>query len=285
MDGSTGFPDYSGNACAILSPDDRERLWQAACTLVDERGLIVRITSLVGQGTEWAGGKASELGAKVFGEGWEDKIKEYAEEALWRAHDVATFGMDPDGDREPWSWFNKAIASATGAAGGFFGLPGMAIDIPISTLMIMRSIAEIARAHGENIGSDDGKRACLEVMAFGGPGVEDDDAEVGYWSTRALFAHTAIEIAVKQAAARFSVVLSEKALAQIVPVAGAFAGGGLNYVFMDFYQQMARVHFSIRSIERGYGEDGAIRACFDQLVRQARERRRIRKPEARGSEP
>ena len=197
MQSQTNFPDYSGNACALLSSEERDRLWNAACTLVDERGLIVRITSFAGQGAEWAGAKASELGAQFFGNGWEEKVHDLVEDALWRGHDLATLGMDSVGEGEPWSWFNKIVTSATGAAGGFFGLPGMALDIPVSTLLIMRSIAEIARAHGEDITSDEGKRACLEVMAFGGPGVEDDDTEVGYWSTRAILAHTTIEIAIK----------------------------------------------------------------------------------------
>lgn len=269
------FPDYSGNACAVLALEDREKLWQAACILVDERGLLVRITTVIGEGVEWAGAAAAQAGAKLFGEGWQDTVQEYAEEALWRGHDLAIIGMDATGEGEGWGWFNKALATATGAAGGLLGLPGLALDIPVSTLLIMRSIAEIGRGHGEDIASDDGKRACIEVMAFGGPGEEDDTAEVGYWSTRVVFTHVAIEIAVKQAAARFGVALSEKALAQIVPVAGAFAGAGLNYAFMDFYQQMARVHFTIRALERKYGSgDTPIRSCFDGLVRQARERRR-----------
>lgn len=259
----------------MLAPEDREKLWQAAYTLVDERGLLVRITDFVGQGAEWLGAKGANLGAKAFGEGWQDKFRDLAEEALWRAHDISTIGMDATGEGESWSWFNKAVASATGAVGGFFGLPGLALDIPVSTLLIMRSIAEIARAKGEDIGTDEAKRACLEVLAFGGPGDEDDAAEVGYWSTRMVFTHLTVELAVKQAAARLGIALSEKALAQIIPFAGALAGTGLNYAFMDFYQQMARVHFTIRAMERKYGTgDTPVRSCFDGLVRQARERRR-----------
>jgi len=221
MVASFNSPDYRGNACTFFSNEDKEKLWQAACTLVDERGLIVRITAFVGQGAEWVGDKASEFGAKIFGKGWKDKIRRYAEDALWRGHDIATLGMDSTGDQEPWVWFNKITTSATGAVGGFFGLPGIAIDIPVLTLLIMRSIAEIARSHGEDITSENGKRACLEVMAFGGPSTEDDDIEVGYWSTRAFFAHATVEMATRQAATRFAVVLSEKALAQVVPIARA----------------------------------------------------------------
>lgn len=107
MVASFNSPDYRGNACAFFSNEDKEKLWQAACTLVDERGLIVRITAFVGQGAEWVGDKASEFGAKIFGKGWEDKIRRYAEDALWRGHDIATLGMDSTGDQEPWVWFNK----------------------------------------------------------------------------------------------------------------------------------------------------------------------------------
>lgn len=120
-------------------------------------------------------------------------------------------------------------------------------------------------------------------MAFGGPSTEDDDIEVGYWSTRAFFAHATVEMAIRQAATRFAVVLSEKALAQVVPIAGAFAGGGLNYVFMDYYQQMARVHFTIRALERAYGTENSVRACFEKLVRQAKERQRSSKQDNKSS--
>jgi len=35
----------------------------------------------------------------------------------------------------------------------------------------------------------------------------------------------------------------------LVPGIGALAGGSLNYMFMDYYQQMARVHFTLRDLE------------------------------------
>ena len=38
---------------------------------------------------------------------------------------------------------------------------------------------------------------------------------------------------------------------------------------MDYYQRMARVHFTIRALERRHDPD-AVRACFDSLVRAAK---------------
>ena len=45
--------------------------------------------------------------------------------------------------------------------------------------------------------------------------------------------HLAINLLIRAAAGRFSLVVSEKFLSQAVPVAGAVAGGALNYAFTD----------------------------------------------------
>lgn len=271
----TSIPNFTSNACAGFPSVDQEALWGAAKTLVDQQGLIVRITEVVGNRTEWIGGKAAELGSKVFGDRWQEKLTELTENALWKAHDLATLGLDPQGEGEPWLWLKKAMTIAAGAAGGFFGLPGVAIDIPITTFVMMRSIAEIARSKGEDLASDDARRSCLQVLAFGGFD-SDESPEIGYWATRLALTKGPIELLIKQVAPRLAATLSEKILAQAVPVAGAMAGGALNYVFMTYYQQMAGVHFALRSLERRYGDDAGIRVCFDTLVQQAKARKKLR---------
>jgi hypothetical protein len=143
----------------------------------------------------------------------------------------------------------------------------------------MRSIAEIARAKGEDLTSDDTKRACLQVLAFGGLD-SNDDPEIGYWAVRASLTHGPIELLIRQVASRLSIVLSEKILAQAVPVVGALAGGALNYVFMGYYQQMAEIHFTLRRLERKYGNEGGVRACFDNLVQQAKARKKFKEEKA-----
>ncbi len=269
------IPDFSGNACAAFSLEERNKLWWAANTLADQRNLIVQITNAFGQSLGGLAGRAARLGARVFGDGWRGAVGRITEDVLWRAHDFAIVGLDNNTSRAPRSRINKALTSASGAIAGFVGAPGILVDVPVTTLMIMRSIAEIGRSYGEDITSDAGKRACLEVMAFGGPDTGDEEVEIGYWSTRAAMSHVTLQLLVRQVAGRFGVVLSEKFLAQAVPIAGAVAGGSLNYLFMDFYQQMARVHFTIRQIERAHGSEAGVRACLDALVRQARTRKSV----------
>ena len=110
------------------------------------------------------------------------------------------------------------------------------------------------------------------MFAFGGPELADDDIDIAYWTIRGSLSHASITLLIRQAAARFGVMLSQKYLAQAVPLLGAAAGTTLNYVFMDYFQKMARVHFTLRELERRY-EPVAVRACFDQAVRQQRRRR------------
>ena len=268
------LPETPSNACAGLTEADRASLREAAASLVAARGIMMRIVEFVGATLNQMGGGAARLALKALGERGEAKIQEVVHEILWRAYGAATAGLDPAAEREPWDWLHKALVSASGAAGGFLGLPGLSFDLPITTGMIIRSLAEIARAHGEDIGSDDCRRACLEVLILGGPETEDDEIEIGYWSTRAALGQLGIQSLVNQATKRFGIALSNKVGAQLVPAIGALAGGSLNYVFMDYYQQMARVHFTIRAVERRSGNPAAVRACFDRLVREIKAERR-----------
>jgi hypothetical protein len=136
----------------------------------------------------------------------------------------------------------------------------------------------IARAYpGEDISTDNTKRACIEVFAMGSPLAEDDEAELGYWAARVGLNHVSIELLIKAVASRYGIAISEKVLAQSVPIAGAVAGGALNYAFIDYYQEMARVHFSVRAVERRAPDPSAVGPCFTAVVRSVREGRKIGK--------
>jgi hypothetical protein len=178
---------------------------------------------------------------------------------------------------------HKLAATASGIASGFIGLPGVLFDIPFTTTAILRSIAEVARDFGEDITSEETKRVCLEVLAFGGPNAADDETEIGYWATRIGMNHIAVNLLIKSAASRFGMVVSEKILAQAVPLAGAIAGGALNYAFTDYYQSMARVQFCLRALDRRTGQPAQVRSCFTSMVQAARDRRRIMRRPSEGA--
>jgi len=46
---------------------------------------------------------------------------------------------------------HKILVFATGAGVGFFGLPALTIELPVTTTIMLRFIADIARSEGEQI--------------------------------------------------------------------------------------------------------------------------------------
>ena len=67
--------------------------------------------------------------------------------------------------------------------------------------------------------------------------------------------------AINGIASRFSVPVSQKAIAQAAPLIGAASGAALNLVFIDHFQRVARGHFIVRRLERIHGP-AAIREAY-----------------------
>src|SRR5690606_2996853 len=84
---------------------------------------------------------------------------------------------------------HKLLGSVSGGAGGAFGLAGMTLEIPLSTVLIMRSILDAATAEGEDIGNPATRMPALEVFALGGASGADVAAESGHYTVRAVLAH------------------------------------------------------------------------------------------------
>lgn len=192
---------------------------------------------------------------------------------------VSTMGGRHRGSVE---WMHKSLVVVSGAAGGAFGLPALAIELPLSTVVMLRSIADVARSEGELIKTPEAQLQCLEVFALGGRKPGDDAAETGYFAVRAALARALADAAeyiaerglaretapavirfVTQVAVRFGIPVSEKVMAQSVPVVGAAGGAVINLLFIDHFQDIARGHFIVRRLERAYGPDTVKAAYLD----------------------
>lgn len=180
---------------------------------------------------------------------------------------------------------HKGLAAAAGAAGGAFGIAGLAVELPFSTTLMMRSIADIARHEGEDLADPESIMACLEVFALGTRQHDEAGVEAGYFAIRGALAKSVSEAAkfvlqrrivdetapvllkfVSQIAARFGLVVSQKLAAQAVPVLGALGGAGLNYAFADHFQKLAQGHFTVRRLERRYGQM-LVREEYERLAK------------------
>lgn len=285
------IPQHLAESAAFLTPHEQGQLWRAAILMADSRGFLLRLTAVFGRRIDALRNSLSQTGERLGGAAWTglvQRAQDAVEDTLWSSYNYATFGLEalPEFARPKQprnNRFHRLATAASGAASGFIGLPGVLFDIPFTTMTLLRSIAQVARDSGEDLAAEDTRRACLEVLAFGGPNNADDETEIGYWATRVGVNHLTVNLLIKSAAGRFGLVLSEKFLAQAVPVAGAVTGGLLNYAFTDYYQNMAQVHFCLRSLERRSGSPLAVQECFTQMVRAARDRRRVsRRPQTPG---
>jgi hypothetical protein len=256
-----------------LSPEDSEALRQAK-SLLEHSSLAVKITSIIGI--------PIEKGLALLPTKWSEVVNSATRIALEQALNVALLTVDDTGTRTSSNRVHKLAVAASGAAGGLFGLPALAIELPVSTTVMLRSIADIARSEGERLATPEAKLACLEVFAFGGPSQRDDAAKAGYFAIRASLARAVSEAAqhlaqrgiaqegapaivrfITQVASRFGVTVSEKLAAQAVPMIGAVGGALINSVFIDHFQDMARGHFIIRRLERTYNPE-LVKHAYDE---------------------
>jgi hypothetical protein len=259
---------------------------QRAVALLESPTLTAKMANLIGSPLEFAVKKLPQSVSR--------RIHGAVEAALFKSAQAALLTMDNTPGKAASTRWHKAAAAATGALGGAFGFTALFLELPVSTTIMMRSVADVARSEGFDLSEMATRHACLEVFALGGNSGQDDASETGYYITRGFTAevmrHLSAELAgaavggggvmigltpkeagkwlakiVEKVAARFGVVVTEKFAAQAVPIIGAVAGATLNTMFTDYYQDMARGHFIVRRLERQYGYD-TIRAAYTQLA-------------------
>ena len=145
---------------------------------------------------------------------------------------------------------HRQAATVSGALGGLAGIASTTAEIPVSVGLILRSVQNIAKEYGEDISSEEVRLECIKVFGSGGPLVSDDGVDTGFIGARVTLTGQAVQNIIQVVAARFGVVMGQKIAAQAVPVLGAVTGAGINYSFMQYYQQMAHVRFRLRKIAR-----------------------------------
>jgi hypothetical protein len=240
--------------------------------LLENPGLTARLANFLGS--------PIEKGIQMLPADWNESINKAVRRALFKALQVAVASLGSKAPRGASNSLHKLIVGASGTLGGAFGLASVAFELPISTTIMLRSIADIARSEGFDIAAIETKLNCLEVFALGGRSKADDAAESSYWAVRAALGqalseaathisrtgaveHTAPAIArlLSAIASRFGVVVSEQTAAKAIPVIGAASGAVINVLFIDHFQDMARGHFIIKRLEAKYGQ-GTVESAY-----------------------
>jgi hypothetical protein len=257
------------NEPALILTDEERAALRAAVLRLECAGFLIKAASALGAPIERLLNSIPEKAR--------DLVQEATKRAIERCLDIAIKSLGSRAGTGSLDALHKAACTASGALGGFFGMYALPIELPFSTAIMLRSIADIAREEGEDLDDMEAKLACVSVFALGAHHRKDDDAEIGYFAVRAALAKALPNLAertlpralsrfVAIIAERFGLVVSEKVVAEAVPIVGAVGGSTINLVFIDHFQEVAHGHFTVRRLERKYGQ-AFVRRQYEELRR------------------
>lgn len=253
---------------ASLPPADQAAL-EGAVAVLEGISIPVRLASMAGSTVE---ALKRTLPAPVR-EGLDAAVERALAVALRTALASGPGGARPA--RLPQPWLHRGLMAASGMAGGAFGMAGTLVELPVSTTLLLRQIAAIAAAEGEDLSDPAVQAECLKVFALGGRDPRDDGAESGYFALRIALAE-AVGIAagrgvaallpgfLSAVAARFGVPVAVKLSAQAAPLVGAATGAAVNLAFLEHFRGVGEAHFTIRRLERRHGPV-LVRRAYDAL--------------------
>lgn len=202
---------------------------------------------------------------------------------------------DADMDSQRSNWLHKGATTITGAVGGFFGFAALPLELPLTTIIVLRGILDQARVHGHDLTDVETRLEALTVFTMGTASPKDDSNESGYLAARVALASAVTSAAsflagassqplteliekgaapalvklIAQVAKSFEIRVTQKLASDLVPVIGAISGSAMNYAFTDFYCRAANYHFGLRKLEKNYGEEviqGLLKSRMNELA-------------------
>ncbi|WP_321809314.1 MULTISPECIES: EcsC family protein [unclassified Burkholderia] len=265
---------------ATLSPEDQDALRRAKQVL-ESPSLTMKLTGVLGAPVEKMIARLPDFATGKINDATQLALRKCLNIALRTLGKPQTPDAEPD---KPSNLLHKLAVATTGAAGGAFGFLALPVELPVTTTLIFRSVCDIARSEGEDLGSVDTQLQCLAVLGMGGnPDKQEEDADLGYFvlrgalaqaiskassdiTTKGIAAHSSAAVfkLVQTVASRFSVQVTEQMAAKSIPAIGAVLGATVNTLFIDHFQQMAHGHFTVRRLERKYGSV-AVQAAYQAI--------------------
>jgi hypothetical protein len=272
----------------MLMNEDEKEFIRTAAKFLEKPSFLVKMVDVIG--------KPIEKGIKLLPEKVQLSLSTATQVSLEKGLNLAISTIKPrSNESEKNLTFKKsiqkshltnirhsALTGVSGAVGGLFGLATLPIELPVTTGIMLRSIASIADDYGHDLNDVRTRLECLSVFSMGSAkSADDNEMDSAYFSSRIMMSRliedaaswvskkTAKEVTeaianksapailrlLSQIAGRFEVIVSEKVIAEAVPVIGALSGSLINMAFSDHFNTIARYHFGLRALEIKYGAD------------------------------
>lgn len=248
---------------------------EAAAKFLEKPGFMIRAANALG--------KPLELAQKALPQTVQEKISAAVQKSLQKTLDISIATLPPP-ERETLpkrplvqGKGHTAATAITGAIGGFFGPLALAVELPITTGIMFRSIANIARSFGEDLNDSEVRMECLHIFAMGSQQSSADDAmKSAYLSQRIAFnsfiknttekgAASVLARLIARVASKYEVVVAEKFVIESLPFLGAAGGAVINTAFTNYFNETAYYHFGLRYLERKYGLEIVQKYYLDKI--------------------
>ena len=268
------------------------RFLQEAAEYLERPSLLFRLAEAIGQPLE-------KIAARVVPARVDELVGQVMKKAMTWASATVVPTDDVDRsferayDRAVWKGLWHQLSTVvTGGVAGLFGFPGMAVELPVTTAIMFRSIAAIAEEFGEDVLDPAVRLECLSVFSYGGSRTDNDTMNSSYLTSRiamsqlirdaAQFVAKANAQTIAEAvergtapalvkfmgrvAAQFDIAVTEKFLAQSIPVLSIATGVAINAAFAQHFNRVAGFHFGIRRLERQHGGE-VVQAIYQGSCR------------------
>lgn len=281
------------HAMTEFTPSDLAFLKEAV-NYLESPSYLIRLTNAVGAPLQALASRVIPQRVKALGNHAIRGVMNMAVDTVEQKGADANFEAACQNSGHMGHW-HRLAATATGGLSGALGFTGLAVELPLTTGIMFRSIAAIAREFGEDLSTAEARMQCVTVFSHGGPSPADDAMDASYISARigmttlirdaAEFvtskgAQAAMEALAKETApalvnlaariaGKYSGVVSQKLVANSVPMIGIAAGAAINNAFAGHFNSVARYHFGIRRLQRQYSVD-AVTSEYQRQLRNLR---------------
>ncbi|MCX6108817.1 MAG: EcsC family protein [Proteobacteria bacterium] len=269
---------------------------EQAAKLLEHSSFLMRVSTFLGRPIEAATERLPDKARSLITQSVDKALKGSLRMAVSTLEGGNQESTARSSQRTPTTkkWVHTAAAMGLGAVSGAAGGWSLVLELPVTTTVMMRSMAAMAQAANFNPRDPEIALEILSVFAYGSPMVKrgiNSPAESTFFADRA-----ALKMLIKESASyvagksvrqvltsldvggaprllefmsilsrRMNFVVSEKFLAQGLPIIGAAGGAMLNGLFNDYYSNVAYYVFGLRRLELLYGPE-AIRQAYEDAA-------------------
>jgi EcsC protein family len=273
--------------------DDDRRFVQAAVEVLEKPSFIMKASAYLGRPISALTARIPDRIQGVIQRGVDKALTTGLRVAVASLNDADT-KVAHGSEVKSRKWGHTAAAMGLGAVSGLTGGWALVLELPVTTTLMMRSIAAMAQGAGFDPADPQTALEILTVFAYGSPTARADvgSGDGTFYMQRAaldaLVRDGAKFIAGKSAAqvlaavengaaprliellariaSRMNLLVGEKFIAQSMPLLGAAGGAAINGMFNDYYSNIAYYAFGLKQLEKKYGQ-AAVREAYEAAAR------------------